>query len=473
MRSMCGLVVLTLISLFTASAAGQADNRKNVLFIVSDDLNCSLGCYGDPQVLTPNLDRLAASGTRFDRAYCQFPLCNPSRTSFMTGLRPDSNGVFENSTQFRSTVPDVATLPQWFQKHGYFAARVGKIYHYGVPGQIGTSGLDDPPSWDQVINPKGRDKTDEGLVINYMPNRGLGGTLCWLDADGSDEEQTDGICVDETIRLLEAHRQGPFFIAAGIYRPHVPCIAPKKYFDLYPLESITLAEEPDDPPAGVPPAALAVKPANYGLDDDSLKRFKRAYLASISFADVQVGRLLDVLDRLGLADNTIVVFFGDHGWLLGEHGQWQKMCLFEQSARVPLVIRAPGAAGAGKPCNRTVELVDLYPTLADLCGLESPGHVEGESLRPLLEDPQQSWPFPAYTQVTRGGRNSEARFMGRSVRTERWRYTEWDEGRQGTELYDHQLDPGEMSNLADNANSASVRDLLAILLRQRSPVPAR
>ncbi len=438
--------------------------KLNVLLIVSDDLNNALGCYGHPLVKSPNIDRLAARGVRFDRAYCQFPLCNPSRTSFLTGLRPDASKVYNNQIQFRQNVPDVVTLPQLFQKQGHFVARVGKLYHYGVPGQIGTDGLDDPPSWQHRVNPRGRDKDDEEKVISPTGARGLGGALSWLAADGADEEQTDGKVAEETIKLLEANRDKPFFIACGFYRPHVPCVATKKYFDLYPEDKVALSADTRERTSGVPEIAFSVKPPNYGLDEAKQRAFLRAYYASVSFLDAQLGRVLDALDRLKLSERTVVVFFGDHGWSLGERGQWQKMSLFEESARVPLLVAAPGAKGNAKGCGRTVELVDVYPTLADLCGYAAPGHVQGKSLRPLLEDPGGAWSKPARTQVTRSGGPNQPALMGRSVRTERWRYTEWDEGKRGAELYDHEIDPREMTNLAGDPKQApAVADLKRLL----------
>ena len=446
--------------------------KFNVLFIACDDLNTSLGCYGHSQAKTPNMDHLAARGVRFDRAYCQFPLCNPSRSSLLGGVRPDKSGIYENSTPLRKVFPDIVTLPQLFKNNGVYVARVGKMYHYGVPGQIGTSGLDDEPSWTEVINPRGRDKDDEADVINFTPQRGLGAALAWMQAKGTDEEQTDGKVAAETIRLLEAHQGKPFFIAAGFYRPHVPDIATQKYFDLYPLEQMALPVEPPGHVTNVPPIALTTKPANYGLDELKLRQFKRAYLASVSFVDAQVGKVLDALDRLGLADKTIVVFWGDHGWCLGEHGQWQKTLLFEESARVPLIIATPDRKQGGVS-PRTVELLDIYPTLADLCGLEAPKTVEGKSLRPLLANPKAKWTKPAITQQTR--REGGAAIMGYSVRTERWRYTEWDGGKAGVELYDHDADPHEWNNLASDPKSAKpiaeLKKLLPKATAREIPTP--
>jgi uncharacterized sulfatase len=288
-------------------------------------------------------------------------------------------------------------------------------------------------------------------------------------AKGTDEEQTDGKVAAEAIRLLEEHKDKPFFIAAGFYRPHVPDIATQKYFELYPLEKVLLPVEPAGHVTNVPPVALTTKPANYGLAEEKLRLFKRAYFASISFVDAQIGKVLDALDRLGLADNTVVVLWGDHGWCLGEHGQWQKTLLFEESARVPFIIALPKAKAKGV-CPRTVELLDVYPTLADLCGLEPPKTAEGRSLRPLLNNPNARWTKPAVTQQTRTSDNRQ--IMGYSVRTERWRYTEWDSGKAGAELYDHQSDPNEWNNLAKDPKFTKTVAELKSLLPKPTPLPA-
>lgn len=460
-------LALTLILTLAASAGSRVSAAPNVLVILSDDLNTGLGCYGHPQVKSPNIDRLASRGVRFERAYCQFPLCNPSRSSFMTGMRPDTTGVLDNAAVFRARHPGVVTMPQLFRKNGYFAARVGKIYHYGVPNQIGTSGLDDPPSWETFVNPKGRDVDDEAKIFSIKPGSGFGATLSWLAADGADAEQTDARGAEAAVRLLEQNKDRPFFLAVGFYRPHTPYVAPKKYFDMYPLDSIKVVSAPGRD--GVPAPALTVNPPDYGISDDLKRQAIRAYYASTTFMDAQVGTVLDALDRLNLAEKTVVVFWSDHGYHLGEHGLWQKQSLFEESTHVPLVFAGPGVKAAGKSSPRVVELIDVYPTLADLCGLAAPAHLEGKSLKPLLDDPAGAWSRPALTQVRRGGGNASSKaqakakkagqapaYPGYSVRTDRYRYTEWDGGRLGRQLYDHRTDPDELHNLADDPKMAEV-----------------
>jgi iduronate 2-sulfatase len=459
--------VVTCLAAQIAVSAQPALPRLNVLFIAVDDMNNDLGCYGHPFVKSPNIDRLAARGVRFDRAYCQFPLCSPSRSSLFTGLRPSQTRVFNLTYHFRTGLPEVVTLPQLFMNNGYFSARVGKMYHYGNPGDIGTSGLDDPPSWTHFVNPAGRDKTALELdIINYTPKRGLGSAMAFLsDAQGRDEEHTDGKVALETIKLLEQHKDKPFFIGAGFYKPHCPWVTPKKYFDLYPLDKIALPPLARDTTNNYPPPALAsTQPWPYfGISTDQARDCKRAYYAAISFVDAQIGRVLDAVDRLQLWDKTVVVFWSDHGYHLGEHGLWFKQSLFEESARVPLIIAAPGSKGNGRPCPRTVEFVDLYPTLADIAGLQPPQNLAGASLKPLLHDPLRVWNRPAFTQVQRGG------FPGYTVRTERWRYIEWDDGKRGAQLYDEDADPQESRNLASDPKHSEVVAQMKALVRKNWP----
>jgi iduronate 2-sulfatase len=490
-----------------ADAPAAAGRKPNVLLIVSDDLGARLGCYGDPQVRSPNVDKLAARGVRFDRAYCQFPLCNPSRASFMTGLRPDTLRVYDLQTNFRSTVPEAVSVGQTFQKAGYFVARVGKIYHYGVPAQIGTDGMDDAPTWAERYNPAGRDvKEDRAKIVRteYDPMSKatvlkdqnaltqMGGTLSWLASEGTDAEFTDAKVADQAIKLLEEHGPAaagavggvgasgaggkadakPFFLAVGFYRPHTPYVAPKvPYFGFYPVEKVPVWEEPAGWRGTVPPISLVLRPDQEHMSADLKRQAVQAYYASTSYMDAQAGRVLDALDRLKLADDTIVVFTSDHGYQLGEHAQWQKMSLFEHAARVPLVIAAPGGA-KGTVSPRPVELVDLHATLTDLAGLAVP-KTDGQSLKPLVMKADAAWDKPAVTQVTRapgggrpgGGAAAKAKqVMGYSVRTERYRYTEWDGGTRGVELYDEQADPAEMRNLAAEPEQAAVVAKLKALL---------
>ena len=438
---------------------------------MADDLNNDMGTFGHPIVKTPNLDRLASRGVRFDRAYTQFPLCSPSRVSLLTGLRPDTTRVHDLVTDFRTVLPDVLTLPQLFKKNGYLTARVGKIYHYGNPGQIGTSGLDDPASWDVFVNPRGIDKDEETQLTNLTPARGLGSALAYYASPAPDEAHTDGKVAEETIALLEKNKDRPFFIGAGFYRPHCPFIAPRKYFDLYPIDRIPIPKTAGDPLTD-PLARWFTTPAHWGVNTDGQREAIRAYYASITFLDANVGRVLDALDRLKLTDNTIVVFMSDHGYFLGERGQWMKQSLFERSARAPLIVAGPGVTARNRATSRIVEFLDIYPTLADLARLSAPAGLHGRSLAPLLRNPRAEWPHAALTQVRRGAVPKTgappATFMGYSVRTEKWRYTEWDEGKRGVELYDEVADPDELRNLgADPKHSRTVAEMRELLRRAR------
>ena len=454
---------LILILAPAAAVAQPAPQQKlNVLFLIADDLNCDLRCYGHSSVQSPNIDKLAARGVRFERAYCQFPLCSPSRSSFLTGRRPNATQILTNpgagrfSTDYRATphfrefIPDTVTMPQVFRQHGYFVARVGKLYHYGVPGQIGTSGLDDLPSWDFFVNPAGRDKAEENRIFSLVPGS-YGGVLSWLAADGSDYEQTDGLAATAAISLLEERKDKPFFLAVGFYRPHTPYVAPKKYFDLYPLDKVSLPALSSDDQSRTPaPAYGSARKEQDAITDRQRREAIQAYWASTTYMDAQVGRVLDALDRLGLSRNTVVVMTSDHGYHLYTHGLWQKMSLFENSARVPLIIALPGAQGNGKSTSALAELVDLYPTLADLCALPAAAYLDGTSLKPILNDPSRTVKEAAFTQVRRG------EFSGYSIRTARWRYTLWDDGGKGEQLFDMQADPGELKNVASDPTHASV-----------------
>jgi len=431
-----------------------AKAKPNVLFIAVDDLNNDLGCYGHPLVQSPNIDRLAKRGMRFDRAYCQYPVCNPSRASLMTGLYPEQTGVLSNAGDFRKRHPDITTMSQHFMNNGYFAARVGKIYHYGVPLQIGTDGKDDPASWNTVANPIGIDRTELEPVATLQKGK-YGGTLSWRIIKSRDDDHTDGKGALDAIRLIEEHHPGktgkPFFLAMGFFRPHTPYVAPAHYAKLYPLDKIDpVLEKPGDRD-DIPPAALADRAHQRELSLAKRREIIQAYYASITLMDACVGKLLDALDRLKLADNTIVVFFSDHGYHLGQHGLWQKSDLFEGSARVPLILSVPGMRNAGQASDSLAELIDLYPTLTGLCGLAKPAHLKGQSLEPVLNDPTAKVRKAAFTVSNARGKipgHRGRKPLGHTIRTARYRYTEWGGGKHGVELYDYKTDPDEYTNLA-------------------------
>ena len=439
--------------------------KPNVLFIAVDDLTTSLASYGDSIAKTPNFDRLTKMGIQFNKAYCQLPLCNPSRASVMTGLRPDAIKVYDLDAHFRDELPEVTTLPQLFKDEGYWVGRVGKLYHYNVPAAIGTNGHDDPISWHEVFNPKGRDKYEEHLITNAEPHRKISAALSWLKAEGEDHEQTDGMIAVEAIKQIRKHKDEPFFLGVGFFRPHTPYVAPKKYFNLYPIDSIGIPYAPKNDRADIPYAAFAhnCKVPHYGLAESICLEAKQAYYASVSFIDAQVGLLLDALEENKLLNNTIIVLWSDHGYHLGEHeGIWQKRSLFEESANAPLFIYAPGVAGNGAQCNQVVEFIDIYPTVAKLCDLSPPNEQPGKDLMALLKEPNLNWEGQAFTQVLRPGHGKPV--MGRSVRTNKWRYTDWNEGKEGEELYNKILDPGEFNNVASDPNYMQIKFQLKKLL---------
>jgi len=445
------------------AAAGSSEPRLNVLFITVDDWRNEAGCYGVPEIHTPNIDRLAARGMRFDRAYCQFSICNPSRTSLLTGLRPDTTRVLDNTVHFRKVLPDVVTLPQLFRQNGWYTASYGKTFHvFGGADSQDVVGVNAGQSFDEaeIFKPTARGQQGEGRNLT-------GGEVRWCSwkaAEGDDEDQPDGQNARAAVRFLEQRRDRPFFLALGFHKPHDPFIAPKKYFDLYPVDSIKLPQDPSGRAPDLPHAiGSGWRTAFDRFTDRERREFKRAYYAGTSFMDAQLGKVLDALDSFQLWDKTIVVMLGDHGYHLGERGWWNKNTLFDLSARSPLLVWAPGMKAAGRPCTRLVEFVDLYPTLAELGGLRPPANLEGRSFVPLLADPQRLWKQVAYTQVGRG-RGAQ----GRSVRTDRWRYTEWAEGREGIELYDQVRDPSEWHNLARDPGHAAVAKELSALLKEKS-----
>ena len=485
------LLCCTLMWLYSFSTVcAEEKQRPNVLFIISDDLNNLLGCYDDPLAKTPNIDRLAARGVQFNKAYCAFPLCGPSRNSMLTGLYPNSTGIHANSQIFRQTIPSQVSLPQAFRQAGYLAVRVGKLYHYNVPNSIGTNGHDDPGSWEIECNPAGVDRLEEQPSITTLTPNQFGGTLSWFASPKSDKHHTDSLLADDAEWILERcakHKERPFFLAVGFFRPHTPYVAPKEpYFSLHPEDKMPVVTGVKEDQADIPPAGLgSYKKEQDKLTDPLRRQARQAYNASISFMDAQVGRVVDALDRLGLAENTIIVFTSDHGYHVGEHGLWQKQSLFEESARVPLLIVAPGKAKKNVRSESLVSHVDLFPTLADLCGVAKPTNLQGQSLVPILSDPSTEGRGWALTQVVRGGRinrggasaaigDDGGRFFGYSLRTARWRYTEWGEGEAGKELYDHNADPKELTNLANKPEHQQVVAELSAKLKEavKTTMPA-
>ncbi len=479
-RFPCRSVFLIILSLLIS---GVSLAQPNVLFIVVDDMNADLGSFGNSIVKSPNIDAFADKGVRFDAAYAQYPACTPSRSSFLTGLYPEQIGVMNNNVNFRITAPDTVSLPQYFRENGYSTARVGKIFHYGVPNEIGTNGMDDPKAWDEVRNPKGIDvrkdivkRIETIYPDDHKGKRRLGGTLSWLNLPSEDEEHTDGKVAQEAISLLDQYHPSktgkPFFIGVGFFRPHTPFVAPKKYFDLYPLSEINPLENPANDRNDIPVAALGDRRYQLSMDSETKKKVVQAYYASISFIDAQIGRVLAGLKEMGLEDDTVVVLLSDHGYQLGHHDLWQKGDVFEGSSRTPLIIYEPGNQGNGHASKSLVELVDLFPTLTEITGLKTPDHLVGRSLTPILSDPSQSVRQSALTMTrsragwTRGEyRNLD--ITGYSIRTERYRYTHWGDGVAGEELYDYEVDPKEFVNRSNSYKHMTVRSQLKSILQDR------
>jgi len=434
-----GLLFVFVSLLGTVPSAAGADNKPNILFIAVDDLNDwvkHLG--GHPQTLTPNIDRLAQRGVTFQQAHCAAPVCNPSRTALLSGLRPSTSGVYDNGTDWRKVVPESATtLPLHFKNNGYRVVGSGKIYHGAFP-RAG--------DWHEYPAEKGSDPKPKG-------NDGVGG-IKFAPLDCEDKDLVDYKTVTAAIEQLNQKHDKPFFLACGLHKPHMPWNVPKRYYEMFPLDKIVLpkvleADLNDVPPAGVKMA----RPDGDHAEIVKSGRWKDAvqgYLATIAFADVQVGRLLDALDQSAHKDNTIIVLWGDHGWHLGEKLHWRKFSLWEEATRAPLIFVVPGVTKSGGVCQRTVDFMSIYPTLTELCGLATPKHVEGPSLKALLADPKAAWDRPALTTHL---------FGNHAVRSEQWRYIRYHDGSE--ELYDHAKDPQEWTNLAKDAQYDKVKAELA------------
>ena len=464
------IIICFLVSNIINANSVNNPKKLNVLFIIADDLNCDIGVYGNSDVFTPNIDKLASQGVLFENAHVQYPLCGPSRVSLMTGLYPDQTKSKELRLYVRQTIPDVITLGQRFIMEKYNSIRVGKVYHYHNPRDIGTSGHDDHFTWDQTVNPYGRDKIEE-YKLNKVKENFDGATLSWLESEGSDNEQTDGIGADETIEFLDKFSKSKenFFLAFGLYRPHIPFVAPKKYFDLYEKDNMTLPSNGDEFLKTISsPAAksLRARKEQINLENSTIKTVKEAYYSTTSFVDAQIGRVLDKLKETGLDKNTIVVFTSDHGYHLGEKGHWQKQSLYDRATRVPLIISGPGILSNKRIKNSPVELVDLYKTLMDLTGISTPEFVQGHSLKNILTSNSKPIRKSALSELRIYLDGSLA--QGYSIKTDRYRLTRWlHKDERYLELYDHKYDFNENKNLVYEDNYSRVRDSLDIILTKR------
>ncbi|WP_010585863.1 sulfatase [Schlesneria paludicola] len=428
--------------LLMSSALNAAEPKKpNVLFIAVDDLNDWVGFLdGNRQTITPNLDRLAARGVKFNRAYCAAPLCNPSRAALMTGVRPFTSGVYTNGNDWRPVISEDLPLTTTFRKAGYHVAGAGKIYHEAFARRS---------EWDEYLPSPGKDPEPTG-------DTGVGG-IKFAPLDCKDEDLREWKVVNFGIEQLQKKHDKSLFLAVGLFKPHMPWNVPRKYYDLHPLDKIVLPEAPPEDLSDVPPAGIKMANPNGDhkaiLESGRWKEAVQAYLAAISFTDGQIGRLLDALDESPERDNTIIVLWGDHGWHLGEKQHWRKFTLWEEATRAPLIWVAPGVTKVGTASDRTVDFMSIYPTLTDLAGIPTPEHVEGQSIRALLANPQAEWSQHA---VTTFGLNNHA------VRTEGWRYIRYANGDE--ELYDETADPKEWTNLASRTEYAEKKAKLAALL---------
>lgn len=468
-------ITLVVGAVLAAASSRALPERPNVLFFAADDLRMNLGCYGDPVAKTPNIDRLAQRGRIFSRAYCQQALCNPSRSSLLTGLRPDTLQVWNLTTHFREHAPEVVTLPEHFKANGYFTQNVGKIFHNWRTKIEG-----DPQSWSvPAVLHYATHGSDSPKIEGELPPN-LARARQAEVRDVPDEAYFDGRVAREAVKALgELKRAGkPFFLGVGFWKPHLPFNPPKRYWDMYRREDIPpLRPAAAAKPEGAPAIALRGSSEGSKMNAAEIAELRHGYYAATSYMDAQLGKVLDELDRLGLADSTIVVFWSDHGFHLGERGLWGKTTNYELDARVPLLVAYSKIKHAGRSSPALVELLDLYPTLVDLCGLPKRAGLEGLSLRPVLDDPTGSIKAAAFTQHPRpanGPVPGEA--MGYSVRDARFRYTEWREWSTGRvlamELYDHEADPDEMRNVAYAATSATSRDALAAVLERQFPKQA-
>lgn len=451
MKSLSRRKLLCQGALAWALRAQEKRKRPNVLFFAVDDLRPELGCYGVREIKSPNIDRLARQGMVFERAYVQQAVCSPSRTSLLTGARPDTTQVWDLVTHFRKAMPEVVTLPQHFRQNGYFVQGIGKIFHPGYDDERSWSVPWQTPRAPTYAGSHGKPGKDDD-----RPKQKDG--PAFESADVPDNFYKDGQVAELAVSALRqrANKAEPFFLAVGFAKPHLPFVAPKKYWDMYDPAKIPPAPNPVRP-KDAPEFALTNSgelrnypgiPAEGSLPPELARKLKHGYYAAVSYTDAQIGKVLDELDRQGMRQNTIVVLWGDHGWKLGEHGEWCKHSNVENDTNAPLLLSAPAMKTAGRRSRALVEFVDIYPTLAELAGLPLPGHLEGSSFKPLLDNPSRPWKQAAFSQYPRG-----QKLMGYSMRTDRYRFTVWLDRRdrsriEAVELYDHHTDPQENINIA-------------------------
>jgi iduronate 2-sulfatase len=481
-KNCLALICLTALTLATFSISVTAQKisksnkpiKYNVLFISSDDLRPDLSSYGNLIIKTPNVDRIAKSGMQFNKAYAQYPLCNPSRSSLLTGRYPTQTQIMDNNTYFRIKHPDYITLPQYFKNNGYVTLRSGKTFHGGIDDQISWTEGGEPT--DPAITERGKttaqpkqnsEEADETPTNQAQANSKASNSdrIIILDGDGS--SHGDYKTATRAINYLETYKDTPFFLSVGFVKPHSPPTAPKKFFDLYDVNKMPLPVDftaNPSAPGGFPEISVPKRNTDLFIGRDAspeqAREMIRAYYASTSFMDEQVGRVLDALERLGLREKTIIVFWGDHGYHLGEKGKWSKAySLYEIGLRVPLIISVPN--GKGQQSDQIVQLLDMYPTLAELCGLSRPENIEGHTLVPLFKKPNANWDHPSYSVTQYQGK------IGKSVRTKRWHYAAWEDGKLGAMLFDQTTDPHELKNLADDAKYAKtvleMKDLLKLM----------
>jgi len=454
-KILAGIILLGGIAACTNNSKTKVEKiktDKNVLFIVVDDLNTTLGCYGHPLVKTPNIDKLAEGGVKFNHAYCNYAVCGPSRGSFLTGLRPESIGILDNRTPLKSVIGDRITMPALFRQNGYYTMSLGKVFH-------GSKDHNDPTAWDEIYSYSATEPGKKGETRNIT--NGVLKWCHWKAAEGDDEDQADGQIAKKAVEFIKTEKDKPFFLAVGFHKPHDPFIAPKKYFDLYPLED---CDPPTLPEGWEPPYKHTLpgqtKTFNKFTNQDK-REFLRSYYACTSFMDAQVGKLIDALKESGQLENTLVVLFGDHGYHLGEHNWWNKVTIFEKGTNAPFIMYGQAVGEKGVASDAMFEYIDIYPTLAELLQLKNtPDYLEGRSFAEVVKDPSLPFRSEVRAIVNRG------KMRGKMVKNENYRYIEWDNGNKGQELYDQKNDPIEYNNLAEKTEYSSIVDEMKILINQ-------